>query len=320
MRLLAMILAATLAAGAWAADAANVQPPKGWSFFNPSNAYDVGPYRDDAGGKEWVAIQPRDKKPFVPNSGRFGILYQSFDAQRYRDKRVRLSVEVAYEEIDLYGTVWIRSDRSERDSTWYNTDKEALTFGREDLYGSGDGQRIAVVVNIPKRARVVTMGFALYGNGSLRVREPRFETVGKEVPVTSAALRKDPDLGFGYSKESKARRKWLRGDPLDARVTVHVKNAPLASFLDSVSEQAKVNFIIRDEVVKKRVTVFLKNVKVREVLELIAKTKGLTWERIGTSNTYVIGYRNKSDTDIDALAREIKALRKEISRLKAKEE
>lgn len=319
MRPMTIILAAALAAGVRAAEAANVQPPKGWSFFNPSNAYDVGPYRDNAGGKDWVVIQPRDKKPFVPNSGRFGILYQSFDAEHYLNKRVRLSAEVAYEEIDLYGTVWVRSDRSGRDSTWYNADKEALTFGREDLHGSGDSQRVAVVVDIPKRARVVTMGFALYGNGSLRVREPRLETVGKEVPVTSAALRKDPDLGFGYSKEARARRKRLLGDPLDARVTVNVKNFPMAKFLDTLSAQAKVNFIIRDEVAKKRVTVHLKNVKVREVLEIIAKTKGLTWERIATSNTYVIGYGDKSDADIDDLAREIKALREEISRLKAKE-
>jgi len=316
----AIILTAMLAAGARAADAANVQPPKGWSFFNPSNAYDVGPYGDDTGEKDWVVIQPRDKKPFVPNSGRFGILYQSFDAKRYRDKRVRLSVEVAYEEIDFYGTVWVRSDRSERDSTWYNTDKESLTFGREDLHGSGDGQRVAVVVDIPRRARVVTMGFALYGNGSLRVREPRFETVGKEVPVTLAGLRKDPDLGFGYSKKATARRKQLRGDPLDARVTVKVKNAPLPLLLDTISAQAKINFIIRENVVKKKVTVFLKNVKVREVLELITKIKGLTWERIGNSNTYLIRDGDKSDADIDDLAREIKALRKEISRLKAKEE
>ena len=34
--------------------------------------------------------------------------------------------------------------------------------------------------------------------------------------------------------------------PLDTRVTVRVKGAPLATFLDTISAQAKINFIITE--------------------------------------------------------------------------
>lgn len=82
------------------------------------------------------------------------------------------------------------------------------------------------------------------------------------------------------------------GSPLDARVTVRVKNAPLAAFLDSISAQSKINFIITEGLEEKKVTAFLRQVMVREALQILLQIKGLSYQRIGKSNTYVITKRS----------------------------
>lgn len=81
--------------------------------------------------------------------------------------------------------------------------------------------------------------------------------------------------------------------PLDARVTVRVKGAPLATFLDTISAQAKVNFIITEGLEARRVTAFLQNVTVREALQVLLEIKGLTYQQIGRSNTYVVTPRSR---------------------------
>ncbi|MBI5242603.1 MAG: hypothetical protein HY922_02830 [Elusimicrobia bacterium] len=82
-------------------------------------------------------------------------------------------------------------------------------------------------------------------------------------------------------------------DPLETRIVVRVKSAPLSTFLDTISAQAKVNFIITEGLEEKRITAFLQNVTVREALQILLEIKGLTYQRIGRSNTYVVSPRAK---------------------------
>lgn len=83
-------------------------------------------------------------------------------------------------------------------------------------------------------------------------------------------------------------------NPLDTRVTVRVKEAPLATFLDTISAQAKVNFIITEGLESKRITAFLQNVTVREALQILLEIKGLTYQQIGKSNTYIVSPRSRA--------------------------
>ncbi|OGS36450.1 MAG: hypothetical protein A2506_06455 [Elusimicrobia bacterium RIFOXYD12_FULL_66_9] len=112
--------------------------------------------------------------------------------------------------------------------------------------------------------------------GEDRLIEPRnvqSVTIGAAVPARAAAVASVA--------------------PLDTRVTVRVKGAPLATFLDTISAQAKVNFIITEGLEQKRVTAFLQNVTVREALQVLLEIKGLTYQQIGKSNTYVVTQRSK---------------------------
>ncbi|MEK9146166.1 MAG: secretin N-terminal domain-containing protein, partial [Elusimicrobiota bacterium] len=87
------------------------------------------------------------------------------------------------------------------------------------------------------------------------------------------------------------------GDLLETRIVVRVKSAPLAAFLDSISAQAKINFIITEGLEEKRITAFLQGVTVREALQILLEMKGLTYQRIGKSNTYVVSPRAKGTTN-----------------------
>lgn len=80
--------------------------------------------------------------------------------------------------------------------------------------------------------------------------------------------------------------------PLETRVTVRVKGAPLATFLETVSAQSKINFIIAEGLENKRVTAYLQNVTVREALQVLLEIRGLTYQQIGKSNTYLVTPRS----------------------------
>ncbi len=87
--------------------------------------------------------------------------------------------------------------------------------------------------------------------------------------------------------------------PLDRKIgPIRLKGAPLSTFLDVVSAQSKVNFIITEGVEAKTITVFLRKTTVREALELLLRVKGLTYQRIGKSNTYVVQKRSANTPNL----------------------
>ena len=111
-------------------------------------------------------------------------------------------------------------------------------------------------------------------------------------PIEAAAPREVQGVQIGAAAPSRGGAPAALA-PLDMRVTVRVKGAPLATFLDTISAQAKVNFIITEGLESKRVTAFLQNVTVREALQVLLEIKGLTYQQIGKSNTYVVTPRSK---------------------------
>jgi len=80
--------------------------------------------------------------------------------------------------------------------------------------------------------------------------------------------------------------------PLDTRVTVRVHGAPLVTFLDTISSQSKINFIVTEGLESRRVTAILPNVTVREALQVLLEMKGLTYQQVGKSNTYIVTTRS----------------------------
>ena len=97
----------------------------------------------------------------------------------------------------------------------------------------------------------------------------------------------------GIPKEAPMYEEAESVSPLDRKIgPIRLKGAPLSTFLDVVSAQSKVNFIITEGLEAKTITVFLRKTTVREALELLLRVKGLTYQRIGKSNTYVVQKRS----------------------------
>lgn len=88
-------------------------------------------------------------------------------------------------------------------------------------------------------------------------------------------------------------------EALDKRVSVNVNNMPIGTFLSSIARQSKINFIMDNEkYAEKKVTASLKDVTAREALDTLLRVQGLTYQRIGKSDNYVITQRSDESPDL----------------------
>ena len=85
--------------------------------------------------------------------------------------------------------------------------------------------------------------------------------------------------------------------PLDRKVSIRVSNVPISVFLNSITTQAKVNFIMSEEFANKKVTASLTRVTVREALDTLLRVHGLAYQRIGKSDSYVVTKRSSDAPD-----------------------
>ncbi len=85
--------------------------------------------------------------------------------------------------------------------------------------------------------------------------------------------------------------------PLDRIVSIRVANVKISDFLNSITAQAKINFIMSEEFSNKKVTASLTRVTVREALDTLLRVHGLAYQRIGKSDSYVVTKRSNDAPD-----------------------
>lgn len=88
-----------------------------------------------------------------------------------------------------------------------------------------------------------------------------------------------------------------QASPLDRTVSIRVSNVPISAFLNSITTQARINFIMSEEFANKKVTASLTKVTVREALDTLLRVHGLTYQRIGKSESYVVTKRSNDAPD-----------------------
>ena len=110
------------------------------------------------------------------------------------------------------------------------------------------------------------------------------------------------DLSYGEEAlqgESSLYKEVEVNSPLDRKVTIRVSNVPIGTFLNSISSQAKINFIMSEDIAdKKKVSASLTNVTVREALDTLLRVQGLSYQRIGKSDSYVITPRSNEAPNV----------------------
>jgi len=120
-----------------------------------------------------------------------------------------------------------------------------------------------------------------------------------KVAVVEDLSYSDDNSGITKSKEESSIYKESEANsPLDRKVTIRVNNVPIGTFLNSISAQSKINFIMGEEFAGKKVSASLTNVTVREALDTLLRVQGLTYQRIGKSDSYVITKRSDEAPDV----------------------
>ncbi|MCX5797689.1 MAG: STN domain-containing protein [Elusimicrobia bacterium] len=122
-------------------------------------------------------------------------------------------------------------------------------------------------------------------------RDSLLETI-MDAPAEPFAGQVEPGRAYQVLLPAEA------ADPMQARVTIRVKDAPLTAFLDLVSSQAGLNFILADGLEGVRVTAFLTDVTARDALELLRVTKGLTYHRVESRGATVIAPAARESPDL----------------------
>lgn len=105
------------------------------------------------------------------------------------------------------------------------------------------------------------------------------------------------DTTVKLSGESDLYKETETSSPLDRKVSIRVSNVPISAFLNSITTQAKINFIMSEEFANKKVTASLTRVTVREALDTLLRVHGLAYQRIGKSDSYVVTKRSNDAPD-----------------------
>lgn len=157
--------------------ASRAEVPKGW-FVAGSHPKDYEMTLDREtthNGKASAAL-----KSVVSKAGGFGTLMQTFKADEYRGKRVRMSGYVRSHDVKDWAGLWMRVDGP--------GDKPLAFDNMQDraVKGTRDWTRYEIVLDVPEASQQIAFGILLSGAGQVWMDDLKFETVSKDVPVTGS--------------------------------------------------------------------------------------------------------------------------------------
>jgi hypothetical protein len=166
--------------------------PDGWHMAGTRPAdYDAGllPRGLAYDGRRVIQLRFRAADP--PTG--FGTVMQSFDATRYRGRRVRFSAVLRGEEIGDWAGTWLRIDAA-------GSTRALDNMNDRPLRGTTGWTEAANVLDVGEDSASVHFGVLLSGAGAVDLAGPRFEVVGADVPVTMTLRPLAPEprgLDFG---------------------------------------------------------------------------------------------------------------------------
>jgi hypothetical protein len=155
--------------------------PEGWGKAGANRVqYDVGvDRRVKHAGTASAYVKPN---VLEFNKESFGTLMQSFRADEYRGKRVRMTAYVKAEDVGRWAGLWMRID---------GATKSPMTFdnmGNRPIKGTSDWQKYELVLDIPDDSAAIAFGILLAGGGQVWVDDFNFEVVGNDVPSTDRGV------------------------------------------------------------------------------------------------------------------------------------
>lgn len=155
------------------------ETPKGWfrAGSHPKEYEMVVDHSVTHGGRASASL-----KSVVPETGGFGTLMQTFKADSFRGKRVRMSGYLRSQDASDWAGLWMRVDGPKNEVLAFDNMQERA------VKGTSAWQKYEIVLDVPDEALEVAFGLLLTGKGQVWMDDLRFEVVGKDVPTTGGKL------------------------------------------------------------------------------------------------------------------------------------
>lgn len=174
----AFLILTSLLLGTISSNAQSV--PEGWHIAGsrPSD-YTAGTI-GDAGchGKASAYLASREGA-----SDGFGTLMQTFSAEQFLGKQVRMTGFVRAESVEGRAGLWMRVDGKERASLSFDN------MQLRPITGTMPWQRYEIVLDVPAESASISFGILLGGKGKVYVDDFSFDKVALSVETTRIAKR-----------------------------------------------------------------------------------------------------------------------------------
>lgn len=156
----------------------NMEPKvKGW-FLSGSN-----PFNYEMGIDHEIVHQGNAsgylKSKTVLDSTEFATMMQTFKANQFVDKRIRLSCFIRTENVDTYAGVWMRVDDTMEDVLQFDN------MSNRPIKGTTKWNHYSIILDVPPQSAVISFGIILSGQGTIWADQFTFEEVNKNIPTTN---------------------------------------------------------------------------------------------------------------------------------------
>ena len=175
-KIFAGLFVITFAVAAFLIAGGNDKIPNGWypAGSNPS-AYEMGVDNSSSqSGNACAFIKSKS-----PKQNEFGTLMQTFSAEDYLGKRLKLSGYVKTENVESWSCIWMRIDDKNNQQVGFDN------MMNRPIKGTTEWKEYSIVLDVPANSNTINFGLLLAGNGKIWADNFTLVEVDESVPVTS---------------------------------------------------------------------------------------------------------------------------------------
>ncbi|WP_373568331.1 helix-turn-helix domain-containing protein [Lysinibacillus fusiformis] len=169
---------------------------KGW-FLSGSN-----PFNYEMGIDHEVVHQGKAsgylKSKTVLDSTEFATMMQTFKANQFVGKRIRLSCFIRTEEVDTYAGMWMRVDDTMEDVLQFDN------MSNRPIKGTTNWNHYSIILDVPTQSAVISFGIILSGQGTVWADQFTFEEVNESIPTTNLEVHGellDEPINLSFDEE-----------------------------------------------------------------------------------------------------------------------
>tara|TARA_B100000809_G_scaffold119529_1_gene117786 strand:+ start:17969 stop:18550 length:582 start_codon:yes stop_codon:yes gene_type:complete len=157
----------------------------GWSLRGSHpESYEIGleNCEDKAGRVAYL----KSNAPEGTINKNFGTLMQSFSADYYLNKKLKLTGNIRTKNVESWAGMWMRVDGKRKHSLSFDNMRD------RKIKGTTEWTKYEIILDVPKSSTTISYGVLLQGIGSVWLDDLTFEEVSVEVTTTGKNLKMRP--------------------------------------------------------------------------------------------------------------------------------